>query len=272
MPLPLLWLRLAVVFYGIGLVYSLLLLSKRGDFLSRFAGPAAGLGMTFHLVSLVEFAVVEGKIIASIHHSESLLAFVIMVVFMIFFLKYRTTSPGIFVFPVVFFLTFASAFGSQPFVFASPMLRNSWTIVHIVLIFTGYAGLFLSFGASLLYLVQERRLKSKQPSTFVGRLPALQTIDEIGYRALLLGFPFMTFGLIAGSVLAENKYGSMFFADPKVLLSIIMWLVYMLLLYTRWSSGWRGRKAAYLAAFAFIAAVGAWAANYFSHLHRFNVS
>jgi ABC-type uncharacterized transport system permease subunit len=270
--MPLLWLRLAVVFYGLGLVYSLLLLSKRGEFLARIAGPAVGLGMAFQLVSLVEFAVLEGKITASVHHSESLLAFVIMVVFMIFFVRYRTTSPGIFVFPLVFFLTFASAFGSQPFAFSSPLLRNSWTIVHIVLIFTGYAGLFLSFGASLLYLVQERSLKSKQSAAIMGRLPALQTIDEIGYRSLLLGFPFMTFGLIAGSVLAENKFGSMFFADPKVLLSIIMWLVYMLLVYTRWSSGWRGRKAAYLATFAFIAAVGAWAANYFSHLHRFNIS
>lgn len=270
--MPLLWLRLAVVFYGLGLVYSLLLLSKRGDVLSRIAGPAVGLGMTFQLVSLVEFAVLEGKITASVHHSESLLAFVIMVVFMIFFLRYRTTSTGIFVFPLVFFLTFASAIGPHPFVFTSPLLKNSWTIVHIVLIFTGYAGLFLSFGASLLYLMAEKSLKSKHPASFVSRLPALQTIDEIGYRALLLGFPFMTFGLVAGSVLAENKFGSMFFADPKVLLSIIMWLVYMLLLYTRWNSGWRGRKAAYLAAFAFIAAVGAWAANYFSRLHRFNIS
>lgn len=270
--MPALWLKLAVFFYGVGLLYSLLLLSERGQKLARIAGPAVGLGMTFHFVSLVEFAVLEGKITASVHHSESLLAFVIMVVFMIFFVRYRTTSPGIFVFPIVFFLTFASSIGPHPFAFTSPLLKNSWIIVHIVLIFTGYAGLFLSFGASLLYLMQERSLKSKQSTTFMGRLPALQTIDEIGYRALLLGFPFMTFGLVAGSVLAENKYGSMFFADPKVLLSIIMWLVYMVLLYTRWSSGWRGRKAAYLAAFAFVAAVGAWAANYFSRLHRFNLS
>lgn len=270
--MPLLWLRLAVVFYGVGLVYSLLLLSKRGDTLARIVGPAVGLGMTLQFVSLIEFAVLEGKIIASVYHSESLLAFVIMVVFMIFYLRYKTTSPGIFVFPLVFFLTFASSLGVRPFEINSPILKNSWTIVHIVLIFTGYAGLFLSFGASLLYLLQEKSLKSKQPASFVGRLPALQTIDEIGYRALLLGFPFMTFGLIAGSVLAENKFGNHFIFDPKVLLSIIMWLVYMLLLYTRWNSGWRGRKAAYLAAFAFIAAVGAWAANYFSHLHRFNIS
>src|ERR1035437_2863198 len=115
--MPLLWLRLAVLFYGLGLVYSLLLLSKRGDVLARVAGPAVGLGMTFQLVSLVEFAVLEGKITASVHHSESLLAFVIMVVFMIFFIRYRTTSPGIFVFLLVFFFSFVFVILLRPVFF-----------------------------------------------------------------------------------------------------------------------------------------------------------
>ncbi len=270
--MPLFWLSIAVLFYGLGLIYALLLLTKRGASLSWIAGPIAGLGMVFQFVSLVEFAVIEGHITASVHHSESLLAFLIMALFMIFFLRYRTVSPGIFVYPLVFLLSFASAIGQRPLELATPLLRNSWTLVHVILIFAGYAALFLSFGASLLYLVQEKALKSKRAGGFMSRLPALQVIDEIGYRALLIGFPFMTFGLIAGSVLAQEKFGSLFFADPKVLLSIIMWLVYMVLLYTRWSSGWRGRKAAYLAAFAVFAAIGAWAANYFSHVHRFMAS
>ena len=56
----------------------------------------------------------------------------------------------------------------------------------------------LSFGASLLYLLQERRLKAKKPSSLISFLPALEVIDQIGYRSLLLGFPFMTLGLITG--------------------------------------------------------------------------
>ncbi len=48
----------------------------------------------------------------------------------------------------------------------------------------------------------------------------MQTIDEIGYRSLLFGFPFMTLGLVAGSVLAIEKYGPLFFYDPKILLSL----------------------------------------------------
>jgi len=268
--MPIIWLRVACAFYAVGLVYSILLLSKKGDVLAKVVEPAVGFGLIFHFVSLVESFVLSGHFsLASIHNSESLLAFLAMVVFFVFFVGYRTTSPGIVIFPIVFLLTFASAIGQKPMALSSPLLRSGWVFVHVVLIFTGYAGLFLSFGASLLYIVQERTLKSKHPARLITWLPPLQTIDEICYNSLLFGFPFMTLGLAAGSVLAVEKYGPLFFYDPKILLSLVMWVVYLLLLYMRWSSGWRGRRAALLATVAFVVALGAWAANYFSRVHRF---
>ena len=97
-------------------------------------------------------------------------------------------------------------------------------------------------------------------------------IDQIGYRSLLLGFPFMTLGLLTGSVVAISTYGHLDFLDPKILLSVLMWAVSMLMVFTRWNSGWRGRRAAFLATFAFAAALAAWAANYFSAIHRFAAS
>jgi ABC-type uncharacterized transport system permease subunit len=121
-------------------------------------------------------------------------------------------------------------------------------------------------------LLQERRLKAKKPSSLISFLPALEVIDQIGYRSLLLGFPFMTLGLITGSIVAMSTYGHIDFADPKILLSILMWAVYMIMVFTRWNSGWRGRRAAVLATFAFVAAIVAWAANYFSTIHRFAAS
>jgi ABC-type transport system involved in cytochrome c biogenesis permease subunit len=136
-------------------------------------------------------------------------------------------------------------------------------------ILAGYAAIVLSFGASLLYLIQERSLKSRRLGGLLSRLPALEVIDEIGLRSLLLGFPFMTIGLIVGMALAQQTFGVINFFDPKIFLSLLMWAVYMVLLYTRWSSGWRGRRAAYLASGAFAAAVIAWAAN---TIHRFGAS
>ncbi|PYX90484.1 MAG: cytochrome C biogenesis protein [Acidobacteria bacterium] len=264
--MPLLWLRVALGFYTVGLLYALLALTRSNQLLNRIALPAMGLGMVFQFVSLTESILLSGHLtLASVHNSESLLAFLSIVFFMVVYLFYRTTSPGIVIFPIVFLLTFVAATGQQPFLFTSPGLKMGWLFAHIALIFTGYAALFLSFGASLLYLIQERSLKSKKP----GILTALETIDEIGYRSLLFGFPFMTLGLIAGTVIAQSTYGRVNYLDLKILLSLLMWAVYLVMLYARWNAGWRGRRAAYLATGVFVAAVVAWAANYFSTIHRF---
>jgi ABC-type uncharacterized transport system permease subunit len=271
--MTLLWLRFALACYAVGLVYALVALTRTSELLSSIAIHAVSLGMVFHFVSLTEAVMISGQLtLASVHNSESLLAFLIMAVFMIVYVRYQTTSPGVIAFPLVFLLTFVAATGQQPFLAFSAGMRRAWLGAHILLIFTGYAALVLSFGASLLYLVQESSLKSKKPNRLASGLPALQVIDEIGYRSLLLGFPFMTLGLIAGSVVAQSTYGRVDFLDPKIFLSVLMWVVYLLMVYTRWNSGWRGRRAAILASVAFVAAIVAWAANYFSGIHRFVAS
>src|SRR5438105_14469609 len=94
-------------------------------------------------------------------------------------------------------------------------------------------------------------------------------MEESGYRGVLLGVPVVTLGVVAGSMVAREQFGAAFFHDRKIVISIMVWIIYMVLLFTRWTAGWRGRKAAFLSTFAFIAAVGTWAANYLSGTHRF---
>ena len=266
--MPLLWLRIALALYAVGLLYSVAALSRRSYGFARIAVPAVQLGMVFHFVSLVETLYEAGHLsFNNVHDLESLLAFLVMLGFATVYVRYRTPTPGILLFPPVFLLTFAAALGKRPPQFDSPLLRSGWIAVHIALIFAGYAALLFAFAASILYLLQERGLKRKS-SGLVTRLPALEVIDQIGYRALLLGFPFMTLGLIAGAALAAAKFGSSFFSDPKIVLSLLMWVTYMVLLFTRRNAGWRGRRAAVMVSVVTLAAVGAWVANYFSTVHR----
>jgi ABC-type uncharacterized transport system, permease component len=267
--MSLFWLRVAVALYGVSMLYALIALLRRREIVSRFTLPIAGVGLTLHFVALVEAFRSGSMASMPLHESESLLAFLMMLLFVVVYYFYRTTSPGIVVLPTAFLLTLSAALAQSAPQFASPMLRSGWIYTHIALIFAGYAALFFSFIASILYLLHERSLKAKKLTGISAKLPALETIDDLGYRLLLIGFPFMTFGLIAGSVIAQAEFGSKFFHDPKVLFSVLMWGVYMVMLYTRWSAGWRGRKAAVLSAFAFAAALSAWAANYISGMHRF---
>ncbi len=268
--MPLLWLRVATVLYGVGLVHAILMLRQKGERSGRIAAPAVGLGMIFHFVSLVETALLFGYTeLLTIRHAESALALLIALIFTALFVRYRTASPAALIFPLIFILTFASAIAQHPMAFSSPTFRSGWIVFHVGTLLFGYAMLFLSFVSSVLYLILSRQLKRKQTPTWAARMPALQEIDELGYKALLLGFPFMTVGLLAGAVVAQERYGATYFTDPKVLLSLLMWGIYLVLLYTRWSAGWRGRRAAYLASFGFVVSVCAWGANYLSKLHRF---
>src|SRR5947208_15540589 len=127
--------------------------------------------MVFHCVSLTELFLSGQVVWASVHNVESLLAFLSMAFFIVIYTIYQTTSPGVVVFPVVFFLTFVAAMDQQPVLLTVFVSHKGWLIAHIVLIFIGYAALLLSFGASLLYLLQERRLKTKNPSSLISFLP-----------------------------------------------------------------------------------------------------
>lgn len=256
--MPLFWLRVALILYGVGLLYAVLSLWGGRQILTRVMLPAVGLGTIFHFVALVEYAKLSAVIAPSffLHQVESLLGFLLMLFFFVVYFRYKTASPGVAVFPITFLLTLSASVPSSLVGGPSPGVSNLWISIHVGLILIGWAGLFFSFFASILYLIQERNLKAKVSSGgFWSHLPALATIDEIGYKCLVFGFPFMTLGLIAGSILAEARFGPKYFGDPKILLSILMWVFYMILLYTRLTAGWRGRRAAYLSAFTFAAAL-----------------
>jgi len=264
--MPHLWLILALLFYGLATLAASATLSGRLIAPLRWLAPMFGAGTFFHLVSLVESTVQNGKLVpADLVQSESSLAFLLAIVFFSIYAIWRTEWPGVLVAPPVFLLTLASAMGAHAPASADFSGTPEGLIyVHIALIFTGYAALILSFLCSILYLFQEHNLKSKHLTGFSTRMPALATLDEISERALQAGFPFMTFGLAAGVAVAMAMHGPMSIFEPTILLSILLWILYLFLLFMRWKAGIRGRNAALLASFATVLAGFSWVAHYLS--------
>jgi ABC-type transport system involved in cytochrome c biogenesis permease subunit len=208
------------------------------------------------------------------HEVQSLLALILALAFLAVFARYRSVSLGIFLLPVVTLLALLAAFRPGQETFTTSPIRTGWIALHIVLLLAAYAALVVSLLASLLYLVQERRLKSKsRPGAGRRWLPALdtplETIDQIALKALLFGLPCMTAGLLIGSVIAQADYGSHYFADPKILLTFGLWIAYIASISIRRSSGLRGRRAVYLSSFVVLVVLFVWVANQFSVVHRF---
>ncbi len=113
---------------------------------------------------------------------------------------------------------------------------------HTIFAFVGNSIFFVSFFVSVLYLFLERGIKRKRFSPISSRFPSLEVLDSINYRCMSYGFPFLTIGIITGSLWAGIAWGSYWSWDPKETWSLITWIVYAILIHNRLAIGWRGRK------------------------------
>jgi cytochrome c-type biogenesis protein CcsB len=129
---------------------------------------------------------------------------------------------------------------------------SHWLTVHGLLSFAGEATLATAFGAGLLYLVQERRIKTRCPVESLGRLPSLEVLDELNYRCLSIGFLLLTGGIVTGAIWASQVWGSYWSWQAKETWGLITWLVYAGLLHQRLNAGWRGKRAATMAVLGFL--------------------
>ncbi|MFI5807877.1 c-type cytochrome biogenesis protein CcsB [Streptomyces sp. NPDC051561] len=93
----------------------------------------------------------------------------------------------------------------------------------------------------------------------MSRLPAAATLDKFSYRINAGVFPLWTFTIVAGAIWAGDAWGRFWGWDPKEVWSFVTWIAYACYLHARATAGWKGRKAAYLALFAF----ATWIWNYY---------
>jgi ABC-type transport system involved in cytochrome c biogenesis permease subunit len=257
------WLRVAAGLYSLGLLDAILTIIQRRARLFRVAVGALILGGVFHLVSIIEQGVVIGRFPASgFYESMSLCALLITALFLVVYWRYRLESLGVFIFPLIFVMTLVASLGRPVEAsWASPMMRETWLKVHVVLVLIGYAALLFTAAAAVLYLLQERELKRKKPRSFYHRLPPLGTLDDLITRFMGVGFAFITVAVIVVSIWASVEFGTRWVADPKIAISMFTWVIYLVMIFLRVSAGWRGRKAAVLAITALGCSALTWAAH-----------
>lgn len=273
----LLWLRVAAFLYAGASVAIFPAVLYSVERWRKWCVHLGGIAFFFHFVSAVEMLAEAHRFVpVGAREVESILGFLVAGLFFLAWWLYGAISLGVFALPVAFFLVFVPALGLKPYTFPSEGVRNSWLVAHIAALLAAYAALGFSLLASVLYLVQERRLKTKFIRTEDAHwaalewLPPLDTLERIAHAMLLFGFPCMTVGLILGAVLVqETSLGAAYFLDPKVVASYAMWGVYILLLFLRRTAGLRGRRAAYLSGAVLVFMLCVWAANLVSHVHRF---
>lgn len=245
---------LAACSYCVGSVGYFIDLVRNGENIHRAAWTALLGGMLFHGIAIGLRSFAAGHLaVSTLSEALSFFSWLVVGTYLVMQNRLRLRVLGSFVSPLAAAFMFASAILPSHMMPTSPLLKSVWVWIHVSTLFAANALFAVAFAAAVLYLYQERAIKKKRRGSLDDRFPALERLDRVNHVCLLMGFPLMTVGLLAGFLYASTVWKSPWNWDPKEIFALITWLIYAVLLHERLAVGWRGRKAAWLAIFGFSA-------------------
>ena len=176
-------------------------------------------------------------------------AWILMLVVVIFGFFYKVEYILLYITPLVAVNLIIAFF--VPHIHVRPVMENTDRIIlltHILLILVGDSLFALAFIVSLIYIFQERKIKSKKNLKILV-MPSrsgynLELLDNINYICLKVGFPFITIGIVMGIYLSSSLFNTFLIVKPIEIMSLITWLIYAILLHERMAKGLRGKRAA----------------------------
>jgi ABC-type uncharacterized transport system permease subunit len=169
-------------------------------------------------------------------------------------------AMGVFILPLLVVLQVIPAFNagieSRSVVLQRPVLFG----VHVSSLLFAYASFALACVIGITYVLLFKEIKAKHLGFFYARLPSLQMLDRMNQVAIVIGWIFLTVGMVAGVVwtadarayaAADPRVQAMSLEDPKIFVALVCWAVYSFELFAARRIGWGGRRAAYLSAVGF---------------------
>ncbi|HEY0589976.1 MAG TPA: c-type cytochrome biogenesis protein CcsB [Pseudoduganella sp.] len=237
---------LSTLFYWGGLV-------ARSDFGgaigSRLCWAGIVLGVTGMLVRWYESYLIGTDVghipISNLYEVFILFSLITAMFYLYYEAHYKTRALGPFVLLVIsaavaFLLWYTVARGASEIQPLVPALQSWWMKIHVPANFIGYGTFALAAMVASAYLL-------KSHGMLVDRLPSLEVLDDVMYKAISIGFAFFTIATILGALWAAEAWGGYWSWDPKETWALIVWLNYAAWLHMRLMSGLRGRVAAWWA-------------------------
>jgi HemX protein len=254
---------MVVLFHGFAL---LLYLVAAGILVGALAGgrrrtPWTGIAavcgaVTAHGAGLAAFAAAFGELpLVGLAPSLTTLAFLIGVFLLTVALLREGPPLGLVLIPLIAGLVAtALLLGLEPA--GEPLaFRGLWFSLHVLLSFLGCAGLATAFASGLLYLLQFRELKEKRFGRVFRFFPALGTLDRVGRRSLVIGFPALTLGLLLGWAWTIRFQRSLAMIEPQVVWGVLTWFIFVGALAARAGGAGRDRRAALASVVGFVVVV-----------------
>ena len=245
--------------YAICVVQAVYALTTKRPVLQRTAQAALAIALGAHTSWLVIKGVRASRCpLVGTEEMSAFLSWCLVLSYLIASRWYRTNALKAFIFPIVMVLATVAAItpeGQDAPGTANPPLQALLLSLHVGFILLAYAAFFITFGAGLMYIIQERELKHKRFGTIFYRLPSLDTCDGISKKSMAIGFALLTIGILAGLGYTRARYGVYWKGDPLEIFSAATWVLYLFLIQTRVTAGWGGRTGALASIVSFLIVV-----------------
>ena len=260
-----------IVAYGISLGCYLRFLSTGEKRTGRLGTLLLGLGLIAHYFALLARS--PGLHTVPYHDlygSMSLFGWLLALTYLGLELYHRQRSVGAFVLPfiIVFFLWAHLAPVDR---LAPTRAQGVAFAFHVTLSILAYAAFALSFVFSIMFLGEERHLRSHKVGAVVWRLPPLELLERMSRSSVLVGLVSITIGTVLGFVWVGRLHGKFWYYDPKYVITLMILLLYAVYSQLARTASWRGARASKLCIFNFFVVVMSFTVVnlYLSQSHRY---
>ncbi|WP_447972502.1 cytochrome c biogenesis protein CcsA [Nitrospira sp. Kam-Ns4a] len=252
--MPVAFFMATVALYLLGTTCSLAYLLRRSEALSKVLLLLTGAGFLCHTIALAtRIMTVDHVPLASFDEAMSFFSWALVLVFLVVGLRHRLHVLGSFILPLAFISLVSAAALPREVPTLGPVLKTVW--VHVTLSMLGTVGFAVAFVAGIMYLIQDGLLKSKRFNVLYAKLPPLDLLDRLNQQSIVLGFPFLTLGIITGAISAQFAEGAYLTWNPEQTWALVTWGFYFVVLMGRMTVGWRAKRAAYLTIIGFAGVV-----------------
>jgi HemX protein len=260
-----------VLLYCASLAFYLRRLFAGAPWTGSVATGLLACGLTVHYLALLERAhFIHAVPYQDLYGSMSLLAWLLAFTYLGLELLHRERAMGAFVLPLVLLLL-GLELVIVPHTAPRAPAHGSVFALHVTSNILAYSAFTLSFVYSLVYLVQDRLLRSRRPAAFVWRLPALEDLERMTRSSVWVGLGALLVGMGFGMAVDQQLTGQALNLDPKVLVSFFMLFCYAVYLVSARSPAWRGARASLVCVASYCIVVFSYTVVnlYLSSFHRF---
>jgi cytochrome c-type biogenesis protein CcsB len=261
MPLDEILIAIALAAYTVGALALILYFFSRREWLRDIGAPLAIAGCAAQFAQLiVRFETTHVWPLLNLYGSLSLFAAMSVAIYIAFAIRYRLWFAGGFVLALAaIFLAYGVTWyeGTMPPV---PSLQSYWAKIHVPIVVSSYAAFLVAFVFSCLYLLKyyaQRKLAERGGAVarWLAALPSLPQLDVIVYRAVAIGLPLITVGIITGAMWAKEAWGAYWQWDPKETAALFSWIIYLAYMHLHTRHAWRGLRTNWVSVIGFISII-----------------